>query len=262
MKNPRNFGKLQYYFILLFIFTGISFCFSNTIELQSTGPRLLQLKILEELSDYLSVPYEKSGLSKGGIDDLGLLFRVYKDVVGVLLPRDYDKLWTFCQTITSEIFPGDLVFFDFNRDKAPDHCGVYLGDTRFIHSSNLGRVKGVVISSLQENQYQPYYLGARRLLDTGLPLIAINLLNETKKTGVYPNTLRYGFPCYFRIINRGFGDKPLVFIAENEKGIAWRRNIQFYTLDESDLFWFVPDKENWSITLLEGDKTLIHILFY
>lgn len=250
-------------FIILIVYICIgSPLFSNTIELQSTGSRLLQVKIAEELSDYINVPFETNGITKRGIDDLGLLYRVYKDIVGILLPRDYEKLWTFCRSVNADIYPGDLIFFDFDKDMKPDHCGIYLGDTRFIHANNLGRVKGVILSSLQENQYQPYYLGAKRLLDTGLPLISINLVNKTKKTGVYPNTLRSGYPCYFRLINRGIGSIPLEFIAENEKGVAWKRNIQFDNLDESDLFWFVPENGNWSVTLLADKKVLIHILFY
>ena len=64
-----------------------------------------------------------------------------------------------------DLQPGDLVLFcDPSRSngKACSHVGIYIGDGDFIHASS-GSAHAVKISSLSENYYDGYYVGAKRV---------------------------------------------------------------------------------------------------
>jgi len=61
--------------------------------------------------------------------------------------------------------PGDLVFFrDPSINKAAaSHAGIYVGDGKFIHCSSSGG--GVKYNSLNDNYYNKYYIGGRRIVE-------------------------------------------------------------------------------------------------
>jgi cell wall-associated NlpC family hydrolase len=64
----------------------------------------------------------------------------------------------------ADLQPGDLVLFcDPSRSngKACSHVGLYIGDGNFVHASSSG---GVKISSLSEDYYNGYYVGAKRVV--------------------------------------------------------------------------------------------------
>jgi cell wall-associated NlpC family hydrolase len=56
--------------------------------------------------------------------------------------------------------PGDLVFFDDDPVRGPQHEGIYVGGGRFIQAPHTGDV--VKISSLDDPQYGLRYVGAVR----------------------------------------------------------------------------------------------------
>jgi cell wall-associated NlpC family hydrolase len=71
--------------------------------------------------------------------------------VGVWLPRDAYQQEAFTETIPiSQLAPGDLVFF--GTPQKATHVGLYLGDSRYIHSSGkeMGR-NGIGIDMLSEH---------------------------------------------------------------------------------------------------------------
>jgi hypothetical protein len=56
---------------------------------------------------------------------------------------------------------GDIVFFRSSVSPSGWHCGIYIGDNKFVHASN--RMEGVKISDLDEYYYKKNYKGAGRL---------------------------------------------------------------------------------------------------
>lgn len=80
--------------------------------------------------------------------------------VGIWLPRDAYQQEAFTQAIAiTELEPGDLVFF--GTPQKATHVGLYLGDSRYIHSS--GKDKGRngigidVISEQSDEVSRSYY---------------------------------------------------------------------------------------------------------
>jgi len=104
---------------------------------------------------YLGVPYVWGGASPSGFDCSGLVMYVYAQL-GVSLPHYTVAQWNATIPIsTSELQPGDLVFFD-----GLGHVGIYIGNGQFIHAPHTGTV--VQIGTLS-GYWAAHLDGARRV---------------------------------------------------------------------------------------------------
>lgn len=113
----------------------------------------------------VGTPYRYGGSSpETGFDCSGLINYVYREAVGVSLPRTTAGLYALESKnppVTS-LVPGDLVLFAMNGGSRVNHAGIYVGDGRFLHApSTGGRVR---MDSLQASFWQRTYTGARRVL--------------------------------------------------------------------------------------------------
>src|SRR6476469_9173596 len=108
-----------------------------------------------------------------GLDCSGLIRYVFQQVTGVTLPRTAKELSRIGKDIrTTELEPGDLVFFNTRRF-AFSHVGIYLGNDRFIHAPSRGGE--VCVASLASAYWQKRYNGARRLVGV-LPALMPSLI--------------------------------------------------------------------------------------
>jgi peptidoglycan DL-endopeptidase CwlO len=104
---------------------------------------------------YLGVPYVWGGASPSGFDCSGLVMYVYAQL-GISLPHYTVAQWNATLPIsTSEMQPGDLVFFD-----GLGHVGIYIGGGQFVHAPHTGTV--VQVASLS-GYYAGNLVGARRV---------------------------------------------------------------------------------------------------
>ncbi len=103
---------------------------------------------------YLGVPYVWGGASPSGFDCSGLVMYVYAQL-GISLPHLTYSQWDVTEPIsTSQMQPGDLVFFD-----ALGHVGIYIGGGQFVDAPHTGSV--VRIDSLAD--WGSSFVGARRV---------------------------------------------------------------------------------------------------
>jgi cell wall-associated NlpC family hydrolase len=111
---------------------------------------------------FLGVKYRYGGNSPDtGWDCSGYVFHVFKQGIGVVLPRDSFAMSERGETIIREdLRPGDLVFFN-TLNRAFSHVGIYLGDNRFIHAPSTGKV--VQISDMNSNYWARRFNGGRRI---------------------------------------------------------------------------------------------------
>ena len=115
--------------------------------------------IVDSAKKFIGVPYVFGGTTPSGFDCSGFLQYVFKQN-GYEIPRLADEQYLLGKAAkTSQLDVGDLVFFSTYLEGA-SHCGFYVGDGNFLHTSSS---KGVRIDSLSNVYWQPRYLGGRKI---------------------------------------------------------------------------------------------------
>ena len=117
-------------------------------------------RVVSDSMNYLGVPYVFGGTTPNGFDCSGYVRYVFANA-GVYLPRTADAQYEVGYSVsTSELVPGDLVFFS-TYEPGPSHVGIYLGDGDFINASSS---QGVSVASLYSSYWGSCYIGARRVM--------------------------------------------------------------------------------------------------
>lgn len=131
-------------------------------------------EVVEYAKKFLGVKYVYGGASKSGFDCSGFTMYVYKKFgismrhgaqaqakIGKAIKTDKKS----ATSLKNNLQPGDLVFFlDYETMDEIGHCGIYIGDGKFIHASS-GSGYCVKINSLLPGEYyNKRYCAARRVL--------------------------------------------------------------------------------------------------
>ena len=116
-------------------------------------------EIVAMAKSFIGVPYVFGGTTPSGFDCSGFLQYVFKQY-GISIPRLADEQYLLGKSVkTSQLSPGDLVFFSTYLPGA-SHCGIYVGDGKFLHTSSS---KGVRIDSLDNEYWKPKFLGGKKI---------------------------------------------------------------------------------------------------
>ncbi|MBF6637535.1 endopeptidase [Rouxiella silvae] len=158
----HNRSKILYIFLALMALI-LSGCSSHAPP--PSGRMANSAVVVAQLNDQLSqwhgTPYRYGGLSRGGIDCSGFVFRTFRDRFGVILPRSTAAQTEVGTKISrKELLPGDLVFFKTGAGENGLHVGIYDSGNEFIHASTS---RGVVRSSLDNVYWRKVYWQARRI---------------------------------------------------------------------------------------------------
>ncbi len=122
--------------------------------------------ILQTAKQYLGLPYLWGGCTAYGFDCSGFTQFCLK-MNNYRIRRDADMQYEQGEPVEdrADLLPGDLVFFQTYKEGA-SHVGIYVGDSRYIHSGS----NGVAINSF-DSSHADYsanldgkYLGARRMI--------------------------------------------------------------------------------------------------
>ena len=114
--------------------------------------------------ELVGVNYRRGGTNAdSGLDCSGFVQLVFKDAIGLILPRTAREQSQVGDNIDkTELKPGDLVFFNTMRH-AFSHVGIYLGDNRFLHSPRSGAE--VRVEDMRQSDWVKRYNGARRVVE-------------------------------------------------------------------------------------------------
>jgi lipoprotein Spr len=110
---------------------------------------------------WIGKPYKFGGESRRGIDCSALVQLFYKTAFGFTIPRTCVYQYKQCEKILSENLKiGDILFFKSKLSPSGWHCGIFIGDNKFLHAAN--RAQGVIISFLTETRYAKNIIGIGR----------------------------------------------------------------------------------------------------
>ncbi|WP_195939931.1 C40 family peptidase [Romboutsia sp. 1001713B170131_170501_G6] len=119
-------------------------------------------KIVDLAHKQLGKPYVWGAEGPSSFDCSGLTSYVYKNAAGVKLPRTSKSQGTVGRYVSkANLKPGDLVFFASNG-KTINHVGIYIGNSKMIHSPKPGQ--NVRIDSISSGYYAKNYFTARAVL--------------------------------------------------------------------------------------------------
>lgn len=115
--------------------------------------------LLSAAHTWLGVPYKYGGNDRKGVDCSGLVVQVYKDALGIPLPRTSREQRDHCTSIAKgSLIPGDLIFFATGKKSDQvSHVGIFIGDNLMIHASSS---KGVILSDINSSYYSRTYAGS------------------------------------------------------------------------------------------------------
>lgn len=123
-------------------------------------PAKMANNIISTAKKFIGTPYVYGGESPKGFDCSGYLQYVFKKN-NIDLPRTADKQYELGRKVpVKKLQPGDLVFFATDA-KEISHCGIYLGQDQFIHSSSS---RGVRIDKLDNVYWQKYFVSGKHII--------------------------------------------------------------------------------------------------
>jgi cell wall-associated NlpC family hydrolase len=119
--------------------------------------------VLQRALALLGTPYRWGGTGTDGFDCSGLVGYVFRNALGIELPRVSRDLAKSGELVSDRalLSPGDLVFFSRRARGKVDHVGIYLGEGRFLHAPRTG--KQVEVSSLDNAYWNNRFVQARRV---------------------------------------------------------------------------------------------------
>ena len=117
-------------------------------------------QIVSTAQKFTGVPYVFGGTTPSGFDCSGLLQYVFK-MHGLTIPRLADEQYNLGKSAkVNQLVAGDLVFFT-TYTAGVSHCGIYVGEGKFLHASSS---KGVKIDSLDNEYWKTRFVGARKVV--------------------------------------------------------------------------------------------------
>lgn len=119
-------------------------------------------KVVTNAFSAIGTPYISGGTSEKGYDCSGFTYSVYKNSLGIKLPRT-SKSQTDVGILVdkSQLMPGDLLFFN-TSGKGISHVGLYVGEGKMIHASSGSR--RVEIADINSKYYKSRFVTARRIV--------------------------------------------------------------------------------------------------
>ena len=116
--------------------------------------------IVATAKTFIGVPYVFGGTNPAGFDCSGLLQYIFK-LNGLTIPRLADEQYNLGRKAEiNKLSPGDLVFFT-TYTSGVSHCGIYVGNGKFLHASSS---RGVTISNLSDEYWKTRFVGAKKIV--------------------------------------------------------------------------------------------------
>lgn len=124
--------------------------------------------VVETALDALGAPYTWGGTAENGFDCSGLIQYAYGRY-GIRLPRTsrgQARAGSVVPPVVDALRPGDILLFAAEPGGGVTHVGMYVGESKFIHSSTSGvRLSRLDPSDVEASWWLPRWVGARRIIE-------------------------------------------------------------------------------------------------
>lgn len=136
--------------------------FTNQLDKASQAVTETANSLVNTAFGFLGVPYKFGGTdTETGIDCSALVMLIYKESLGMILPRTAAEQAKASQSIDEkDLKPGDLVFYNTMK-RTFSHVGIYIGDGKFIHAPRTGSI--VRVEEMDQTYWKKRFDGARRV---------------------------------------------------------------------------------------------------
>ncbi len=122
--------------------------------------------VVQTALNALGTPYQWGGTAENGFDCSGLIQYAYAQH-GIRLPRmsrDQAKSGNEVPPVVDALKPGDILLFSARPGGGVTHVGMYVGEQKFIHSSNNGvKLSRLEIHDPEGQWWLARWVGARRV---------------------------------------------------------------------------------------------------
>jgi cell wall-associated NlpC family hydrolase len=119
-----------------------------------------QSQVLSLAQSLLGTPYRFGGTTPNGFDCSGYVSYVFKNAVGLSMPRMAREQAQEGEVVSDSLQMADLVVFRISKNDW--HTGIYLDHGRFLHAPS--RHGEVNIQDMRLPYWKKHFWGARRLL--------------------------------------------------------------------------------------------------
>jgi peptidoglycan endopeptidase LytE len=118
-------------------------------------------KVVQVGLKYVGYRYRWGGTTPSGFDCSGFVYYVFNQA-GVRMSRSMEaQIASGPHISSSDLRPGDLVYFRNTYRSGLSHIGIYVGNGKFVHAST--ERTGVLVSDLWSSYWAAHYAGATRV---------------------------------------------------------------------------------------------------
>ncbi len=145
-------------------FRVLPFLLAAAVVSAQTPDEAARESIIRTALSFKGVPYVYGAASPSAFDCSGFVNYVYRQAVGLVIPRTSKTLYAAGAPVRPEkAKPGDVLVFD-TVGGAPSHVAIVLDDQSMIHAASQGPRTGVIVSPLGDKYFAPRVIGARSFL--------------------------------------------------------------------------------------------------
>lgn len=121
----------------------------------------LRAALLQHFDRWEGTPYHFGGNSRRGIDCSGFVHAIFRDALGIEVPRSTKLLSGIRRRVSfTDLRAGDIIIF--RTSPGVLHAGIYVGQGQFIHAS---KSRGVMLSSFSNPYWTDVYEKSVRIID-------------------------------------------------------------------------------------------------